>query len=735
MSKQSLIKLVEKNLGKVVTMQDMSNVINKKKPRKDDSDLDRNIEYLKQKHEADSGSELQIVYKDDSSHKIVKIIFYMSSSMKDLIDQCGSVLHIDGTYCLSKDRYIMYPFVVSDQFNVSRICAWALCSDEKSDTLQGVLQLFKDAIGDGLSSKIEYLILDKDFGELRSATSILPGAKFVLCKYHVLTYVKDYVRKICLPSNLQQIKDTMFQYFSQMLYADTEDVYFDSWRSLCSLSNHHENIKLAISYFDRNWHANREMWSFHIIKTYKIQKNHTNNRIEGKNKQLKGEIGRSKSLLFISQKMFDIAQNECNDMMIRKVNAKNKTFWPSTIGSREEEEIMKEGSKYLGKEVLQKVLIELRNIASFDDELDYSTGQTKCPRKRGVCYSNASDVIPCKHLFEVRLYNSEKLIEKSMFGKFWMLHTTENAALEKKVSKSSIFKNFSKLTSQNSKPKHKDLKKVINPLIEDISCKSLEEQQEYLMQLEQLQEGWRNEKKVEIRTSLDVSKIDKEQISEKSFALATSTSKPNSSKRPLALTDSNVKSRKISKYSHRAIVDLINATYKPLGLVAPWDDKTYNILKNRSSRSGMDRWINDVIVSTASLLVQTKNPTIGGLENPLNYLTTGFKAVPAGKMFIQVMHNGSDHWITATKNCIAGEADVIAFNSMMKFQKGSQNIISVSKDIEIQICQLLRHQLIEENKFSVKVIFMPCMQQQNASDCGIYAIANMMMLALGKKSG
>ena len=474
MSKQSVIKLVGKNLGKVITMQDMSNIINKKKPRKDDSDLDRTIEYLKQKHEADFGSELQIVYKDDSSHKIVKIIFYMSSSMKDLIDQCGSVLHIDGTYCLSKDRYIMYPFVVSDQFNVSRICAWALCSDEKSDTLQGVLQLFKNAIGDELSSKIEYLILDKDFGELQSATSILPGAKFVLCKYHVLTYVKEYVRKICLPSNLQQIKDTIFQYFSQMLYADTEDAYFDSWRSLCSLSNHHENIKLAISYFDRNWHANREMWSFYIIKTYKIRKNHTNNRIEGKNKQLKGEIGRSKSLLFISQKMFDIAQNECNDMMIRKVNAKNKTFWPSTIGSREEEEIMKEGGKYLGKEVLQKVLIELRSIASFDDELDYSTGQTKCPRIRGVCYSNASDVIPCKHLFKVRLYNSEKLIEKSMFGKFWMLHTTENAALKKKVSKSSIFQNFSKLTSQNSKPKHKDLKKVLNPLIEDISCKPLE---------------------------------------------------------------------------------------------------------------------------------------------------------------------------------------------------------------------------------------------------------------------
>jgi len=88
--------------------------------------------------------------------------------------------------------------------------------------------------------------------------------------------------------------------------------------------------------------------------------------------------------------------------------------------------------------------------------------------------------------------------------------------------------------------------------------------------------------------------------------------------------------------------------------------------------------------------------------------------------FIQILHNGNDHWITVS-TIGAKESEVLIYDSLFSY---------APEKLKEQVAALLYTQ-----KEAITLKFMKVDLQTNGSDCGIYAIAYATALCFGKSPG
>ena len=137
------------------------------------------------------------------------------------------------------------------------------------------------------------------------------------------------------------------------------------------------------------------------------------------------------------------------------------------------------------------------------------------------------------------------------------------------------------------------------------------------------------------------------------------------------------------------------------------DDSDYDIINYSSG------WLTCDIVQAAHVLLQEVNPLLEGLHRPTLGCVRNFDVV-SGE-FIEILHTGSDHWVCVSSiGCLPG--NVHLYDSLF------HDIIN--QEIEEQTNDLLGGKLVQ-------LQFVPVQQQTNNSDCGVFAIAFAVSLALG----
>ncbi|KAK3930203.1 Protein FAR-RED IMPAIRED RESPONSE 1 [Frankliniella fusca] len=128
-----------------------------------------------------------------------------------------------------------------------------------------------------------------------------------------------------------------------------------------------------------------------------------------------------------------------------------------------------------------------------------------------------------------------------------------------------------------------------------------------------------------------------------------------------------------------------------------------------------NKLLSDEHMARASAILSAQFTAIDGLCAPLavtfgskvdnsNYYPTRTKKAD----YVQIMNTGRKHWVTAIFK--TGSQDVIVLDS-------SRNL-AISGHTKIQLAMIAKS---KENSF--KVIRPPCKQQNNARDCGLFAIA------------
>ena len=128
-------------------------------------------------------------------------------------------------------------------------------------------------------------------------------------------------------------------------------------------------------------------------------------------------------------------------------------------------------------------------------------------------------------------------------------------------------------------------------------------------------------------------------------------------------------------------------------------------------------WINDSIVSAAQMLLKRQSH-VSGFQNPCLGMTLSFHS--HHEEFIQILHNGQDHWITVSNiSCQEGEIEV--FDSIYN---------TIGSHSRKQIASLLD---CEGKKIYVKI--MDVQFQKGGHDCGLFAIAFATALSNGVSPG
>ena len=127
---------------------------------------------------------------------------------------------------------------------------------------------------------------------------------------------------------------------------------------------------------------------------------------------------------------------------------------------------------------------------------------------------------------------------------------------------------------------------------------------------------------------------------------------------------------------------------------------------------------NDNVIQTFQQMLKIQYPTANGLEDPvlgqaLNFAV--YQIIP----FVQVLHDGSLHWI-AISTYNYKEKEVFLMDSMFRGR--------VAHQTKCQICSILN----SDNK-ELKIVALPVQQQSNAVDCGVFALAFIHYILLERK--
>ena len=97
--------------------------------------------------------------------------------MKSCFISYGSVLSIDGTFCVNLTGYLLYVFLVIDGEGKGH----ALVKDKEIATITCLFREYM-TLNANLLSIIKTVIVNKDNSELGALKTIIPNANIILCR-------------------------------------------------------------------------------------------------------------------------------------------------------------------------------------------------------------------------------------------------------------------------------------------------------------------------------------------------------------------------------------------------------------------------------------------------------------------------------------------------------------------------------------------------------------------------
>ena len=127
------------------------------------------------------GATVDVVADDDN---IIESIFFQDKRMQKVFEVFPEVTFVDGTYKLNDRDMALYIMCVVSGNGETEVAAFWMVSKEDEETLERVVQLFKNH--NPHWSKVKTILIDKDASERAVFGRQFPNADLQLCTFHVL---------------------------------------------------------------------------------------------------------------------------------------------------------------------------------------------------------------------------------------------------------------------------------------------------------------------------------------------------------------------------------------------------------------------------------------------------------------------------------------------------------------------------------------------------------------------
>ena len=374
---------------------------------------------MKEKREKDPSSSLKLGIfpdEDDQNKENLRFLFFQSSKMKETLSQFGDVIFIDGTYKLVREKYVLFPITVLDQFQKTLTVGYFFVSDELHFTLSHAFEYFIKENDPNVIKNIKIVITDKDVNQINILQKLLPQAHFILCNFHVQKTIKSEVHKIKLSSKDQFLKTELKKNFDKLLYSKTDSEYNKTWKETFEICNKSENLMPFYDYLSKNWHSVRHLWSWHKLSYHNHFNSYTNNRAENQNRQIKTFIPLHSKFSVALIKLDEMINLQFENNFRMVIERQTKKFNPSNCDLIEKE-IMIKCDTLVHSNISKKVLKELKiALEKFKSDKVYEgvsliKNQTNCTKPNNFCPIRTYQ-IPCRHLLYTKLMNDEEVIDR-----------------------------------------------------------------------------------------------------------------------------------------------------------------------------------------------------------------------------------------------------------------------------------------------------------------------------------
>jgi hypothetical protein len=561
---------------------------------------------------------------------------------------------------------------------------------------------------------------------------------FFICKVHAVKAVATHLRDMKFERAEKEFEDSLNNSFLAMLHAPTEASYMEAWFKIVNLCPNNTNVQAAVNYFETCWHQHRTHFAFFYLRHMPIYGNFSNNRSEAFNKNVKQLVRKKSRIQDVIQGLFDLEERECVNQERKLCNTTHKLFMPSNIQTGFERQIALIGQKLVPNRIVKEMLSQFTQLPMvLDSEISLDREMMTCPRISGPCSYNQTRKLPCPHLFRCRQLNDECLLEIGMIDEKWHLVAKDPPTVQARSSKHVIKPLHKKVPTQNARytqagPVFKNLQQTVSNLPDAQRLDTLNE-------LSNLDDALNKE----VSCAFTFTKLT-QPVKRKREAFGKFIFKPSNDSRTgnQGLTKKPTWKRvKVTESNNVQDVNIISC--QGLNIDCRAFRRRLNLTRTEilvltDSYSGNDQRLklSDSHMEAVLKLCRLQFPDKCGFQNTL-YCNTGFFPISPGEDFIQPIHSGHDHWVMVTNVGLTAEQkenrEVILYDSLIQMQSGSNTNCLIPDAILWQVAQMLRVGNEQGDK-NITLHVRPCQQQNNGVDCGVFALANTISLAMGQSA-
>ncbi|XP_052123901.1 uncharacterized protein LOC113205304 isoform X1 [Frankliniella occidentalis] len=350
-------------------------------------------ESLQKLLDADPGAFIYIGKDKDNN---LEYLFIQTSAQRKVMEDFGEVLLLDHTYKINRNRMPVTVLMAMDGHGDGRAVGYAFIANEKSSTIGEVLSAFKTSITSAVADRIQTVVVDKDYSEVKAIKLVLPNVNIQLCDFHVSRTFK---------STTKAEKPEVKTIITNMRYCSSSSDLAKLVKDLTVLAT-----EQFMKYFKKNWLSCPMAWTFRDRSKSLNLGNNTNNRLENHNSKVKMMLHHNHELYEALDNLLELVQNKEDDVIFRNTidQVKEAYFMHST------DPIVQSLVKDLTRFAAKLILEELNRTVSAEEVKRFCATEKECLCPHWACY-----LLPCRHMFSVRRQKGLQVCCTGKINKRW----------------------------------------------------------------------------------------------------------------------------------------------------------------------------------------------------------------------------------------------------------------------------------------------------------------------------
>ena len=251
---------------------------------------------------------------------VLQCLFLQLEYQLEWLQLYGQLFHIDGTFKVNTENYLLYVIMVQNSNGEGRPVAYCWMKTENVENLEFLYSQILDLPD---LPEVKVIIVDKDLTNLPVLKRYFPETIILLCTFHVIKWLKSVIAKIVISSQLKN--EIMFR-IKALVNAQSEEIYNENYKIFCDLCRENklecENKAPLEEYFYDNWHLNQIELVYYYRKSMTTWGTNTNNHLESFNQNVKISVNHHLHLTDSINEIIKITKEYLDNQPL-----KNHTDW------------------------------------------------------------------------------------------------------------------------------------------------------------------------------------------------------------------------------------------------------------------------------------------------------------------------------------------------------------------------------------------------------------------------